>query len=290
MVEAAEALGSLGAPEAGPVLTGLLRHPSDHVRQTVAQALERTADAGLIDGLLRGLDDPGETVRFSLLGALSRAAGAGQPIPVETRKRLVERLEGLLKRDADPGVRSRAATVLGECGTADELPMLWQQVLTSTEGRVQEKAWEAFVEVLVRAGSVPLVERWERTLIEAKQGARRVALWTRVQARWELQPATREQAGRAVEGLVQAQLDAGKWAAAAPLVLILLARTVDATEAQRSRWLRWVAQVGELALAEGNRAEAVRVLQEARPYLPKSHPLAERFDALEKQAGAAKPQ
>lgn len=285
VVEAAEALGTLGVPEAGPVLTGLLRHPSEHVRQTVAQALERTADAGLVEGLLAGLDDPGETVRFSLLGAISRAAGNGQTIPPETRKRLLTRLETLLRRDPDAGIRSRAATVLGECGGHEVLPTLWQQVLTSGEERVREKAWEAFVEAIARAGSVPLAERWDRTLVETRQISRRVQMWGRVYSRWEPQATLREPATRALEGMAQAQLDAGKWAAAAPLVQNLLARTVDASEAQRSRWLRWVVQIAEAALAENNRGEAARVLQEARPYLPKGDALAERFEALEKQAG-----
>jgi hypothetical protein len=47
VVEAAEDLGALGVPEAGPVLTVLLRHPSPPVRQTAAQALERVAEAKL---------------------------------------------------------------------------------------------------------------------------------------------------------------------------------------------------------------------------------------------------
>src|SRR5262249_3545096 len=80
VVEAAEALGTLGAPEAGPVLTGLLRHASEHVRQTAAQALERVANAAVLDGLLEGLDDPGVMIRFSLVGALGRAAGDGRSL------------------------------------------------------------------------------------------------------------------------------------------------------------------------------------------------------------------
>ena len=58
VVEAAESLGTLGAPEAGPVLTVLLRHPSRSARQTAALALERVADVGVLDGLLQALDDP----------------------------------------------------------------------------------------------------------------------------------------------------------------------------------------------------------------------------------------
>src|SRR5258708_5132775 len=55
VVEAAEGVESLGALDAGPVLAGLLRHHSEPVRQTAAQALERVADAAVLDDLLTAL-------------------------------------------------------------------------------------------------------------------------------------------------------------------------------------------------------------------------------------------
>src|SRR5262249_1797686 len=113
VVEAAEDLGSLGVPEAGPVLTGLLRHPSASVRQAAALALERMADTALLEGLLQALDDPVVTVRFRLVGAIGRAAGENRPLSEAQRAQVSERLEQVLLRDADPGVRSRAASVLG---------------------------------------------------------------------------------------------------------------------------------------------------------------------------------
>src|SRR5262249_4122146 len=57
VVEAAEDLGSLGLPEAAPVLIGLLKHPSEPVRQAAAQALERISDAAILGELLAALDD-----------------------------------------------------------------------------------------------------------------------------------------------------------------------------------------------------------------------------------------
>ena len=284
VVEAAETLGALGAPEAGPVLTALLRHPSEGVRQTVAQALERMAEPTLIDGLLRGLDDPGVTVRFSLLGALARAAGNGQTLPAATRQKVIAKLEGLLRSDTDPGVRGRAATVLGECGDHETLPGLWQHVLTG-EGRVQEKAWDAFAEILVRTGSVPLVDRWDRAMITAKQSSRRLQMWGRVYTRWEQTPAYKEQAGKALEGLIVVQLELGKWASAGPLIQGMLARA-DLGVVTRGRCLVWTTQAAELAIREGNRAEGLRLLKEARPSLPAGDKLTETFDQLEKLAGA----
>jgi HEAT repeat protein len=302
VVEAAEALGTLGAPEACPVLIGLLRHRDDHVRQTAAQALERVADARVLDDLLERLDDQSVTVRFSLVGALGRAvasggsqaATGGQPAvkgaTEEQRKRLLERLEELLRRDPDAGVRSRAATVLGECAAPALLETLWRAVQSSTEGRVQEKAWDAFVEIIARSGNLALVQRWDRTIAAsartesgAKHAARRLHLLAQVAARWQQNPETRSAAGAVREALVAAQLDQGKWSAAAPLVRDLLAGA--GTDVERERRLRWLLRVGELALEEGNHTEALRAAAEAQPHLTHGSKLAEAFDKLEKEAG-----
>jgi HEAT repeat protein len=283
VVEAAEALGALGAPEACPVLVGLLRHPSEHVRQTAAQALERVADVTVLGGLLKGLDDPSVAVRFSLVGALGRAAGDGQGLSEPQRKRLLARLETLLRTDADPGVRSRAATVLGECAAPALLETLWHTVQSGTAGRVQAKAWDAFVEIIVRSGHLPLLVQWDRTLAQGKQGVRRLDLLSQVAGRWQQRSETREAALAVRERLVQAQLDLGKWSAAAPLVRDLLNHAEEASE--RDKYLRWLLRVGELALRDGNRAEALRAAQEAQPHLPRSGALAEGFAHLEKEAG-----
>src|SRR5205823_372871 len=76
VVEAAEDLGALGVPEAGPVLVGLLCHSSEAVRLTAAQALERSADGALLPSLLDALQEPAAGVRFSLVGAIGRSAAA----------------------------------------------------------------------------------------------------------------------------------------------------------------------------------------------------------------------
>jgi HEAT repeat protein len=281
VVEAAEALGVLGAPEAGPVLTGLLRHPAESVRQTAAQALERVADAAVLDGILRGLDDPSVPVRFSLVGALGRAAGDGHSLPEEQRKRLLARLEMLLGRDSDPGVRSRAATVLGECAAPAILETLWRAVQSGPEGRVQEKAWDAFVEIIARSGNLALLQQWNTTLGEARQGPRRLLLLSAVATRWVNRTDTRPTGLKAQEMLVETQLEMGKWSAAVPLVRELLTRAEDANLATR---LGWLLTIGEQALKEGNRAEALRMVQEAQPYLRKAEKLAPDFERLERLA------
>ena len=101
--------------------------------------------------MLGALDDPSATVRFSLVGALAHAAGDGSSLGAPQRERLLARLEALLERDADPGVRSRAATVLGECGPPAALQALWRRVQAAEDGRVQEKSWAALIEIVVRS-------------------------------------------------------------------------------------------------------------------------------------------
>jgi hypothetical protein len=44
-------------------------------------------------------------------------------------------------------------------------------------------------------------------------------------------------------------------------------------------------RAGELALRDGNRTEAARIVQEARAYLLRGDKLTASFDELEKQAG-----
>jgi HEAT repeat protein len=279
-VEAAEALGALGATEAGPVLTGLLQHSSENVRLTAAQALERVADARLADGLLKGLADKSTNVRFSLVGAVGHALSG--PTPASARKALLARLEKVLGDDPDPGVRGRAATVLGECGGAEQLDGLWRSV-QSAEGRVQEKAWEAMGEVLVRAGSVSLIQKWDGELMRRKQGERRVKVWSKAYSRWDARPDLRAQATSALEGLVAAYLDEGKWSPAAPLGQLLLTRCAEAGEAARARCLRLMLRLAEQALAAGHKAEALRIVQDAKPYLA-GGTVAAGFEEVRKKA------
>src|SRR5262249_53515182 len=125
VAEAAESLGTLGIPEASAVLTVLLRHSSPSVRQTAALALERVADSASLDGLIASLNDSAAAIRFSLVGALGHAVGDGHVLSEAQRNKVLGILEGLMSGDSDPGVRSRAATVLGECGTAAVLAPLW---------------------------------------------------------------------------------------------------------------------------------------------------------------------
>jgi HEAT repeat protein len=282
VVEAAEGLESLGALDATPVLAGLLHHHSQAVRETAAQALERSADAAVLKDILAALDDAGPTVRFSLVGALAHAAREGGGLSEEQQKQALDRIEAVLQHDADPGVRSRAATALGECGSTAQLAVLWKSVSAAEDGRVLDKAWQAFVEILARSGSVALVQEWDGTLAAAKQGPRRVQLLGEVMAHWQKRPEAKAAAVSVQEMLVQAQVDQGKWAAAFALVRDLLSR--PGGEEETNRRLRWMLTVGQQALQDNDAAGALRAVEEAQPYLPRMGPLAEGFEKLEKQA------
>lgn len=282
VVEAAESLGTLGVSEAGPVLSALLRHPSTPVRQTAALALERVADATILGGLLEALDDTAVTVRFSLVGALGHAVGDGRGISDTQKARLLSRLEGLLIRDADPGVRSRAATVIGECGPPAMLTTLWRRVLATEDSRVQEKAWAAMIEILVRSASLDLLREWNRLLVDTNQPVRRTQLLAEAASRWLQKEETRNISMAVQELLIDAHLQQGKWTAALPLVRDLLSKS--GSEGELEKRLLWLLAVGEQALKEGNRQETQRVVQEARTYLGRRPNLAVAFDNLEKQA------
>jgi HEAT repeat protein len=283
VVEAAEDLGTLGVPEAGPVLVGLLCHSSEAVRLTAAQALERSADVAVLGSLIDALEEPSAGVRFSLVGAIGRSA-SGRGLSERQRGRLHTRLEQVLLRDADAGVRSRAATVLGECGTPAVLPALWQRARSAEDPRVQEKAWAAMVDIVARSGNLELVQEWDRTLADSKQNVRRLHLLTEVSARWPKREDARSERALAAaqELLVQVQIDQGKWEAAFPLVRELLNRTKDDDEIERR--LHWLLTVGEMAFRDGRRADALRAAQEAQAFLSRHKILGAEFERLARQA------
>ena len=282
VAEAAESLGTLGIPEAGPVLVSLLRHPSAAVRQTAALGLERVADGSILDSLIEALNDPIVTVRFSLVGALGRAAADGRLLTDAQRRRLFDRLEDLLVRDADPGVRSRIATVLGECGTAAQLPTLWRRVQTTEEGRVQEKAWSGFIEIMARTGNRELFLEWERTLSQSNQASRRIQLLTELATRWQQREEMRSAGAGIQELLVRAHLEQGKWLPAFAALHEMLGRPT--TEPDVDQRLSWLREIAELALKDGNRPDVLRAVQDARPLLARRSDRASVFDELEKQA------
>jgi HEAT repeat protein len=280
VVEAAEELGGLGVPEAGPVLTGLLRHTSVNARQAAAHALERVADAGVLDDLLAALKDRDVAVRFSVIGAISHAASSKKPLSEAQRQKMLDHLREVLLKDTDPGVRSRAATVLGERGQASVMPALWGRVSAPEDNRVQEKAWGALVEILARSASAELLREWDARLAQQGQPARRLRLLLEVHDRRQKRPEARALFVPAAELLARAHIEQGKWSAAEPLLCEMLSRVVDAAGCERA--LRLLLTCTRQAQHAGNSDAARRLVGEARPYLSRGSKLAEEFEQLEK--------
>jgi HEAT repeat protein len=282
VAEAAESLGSMKTPAAAPILTGLLRHPSDPVRQAAARALEQAATPVVLSDLTVGLDDAVAGVRFSLVGALGRiGAAASDPQRAEIRKRL----ETILLKDGDPGVRSRAATVLGDLGTAADLPFLWQRVTAVEDNRVQVKAWWAMIEILSRSESWPLVHQWDQKLGAQGETARRVELLTEIRTRWSKQESTRPHLDALTASLVQAQLAQRKWNLAMPFAVDLAKRAP--TEAELKGRLRWLLIAGTQAVEDKKPQDALQMLKEIEDLLTRSRELAPEFDALRQRAQQA---
>jgi HEAT repeat protein len=281
VVEAAEGLGVLGVPEAGPVLAVLLGHPSRPVRQTAAQALERVADATILENLLRALDDSAVAVRFSLVGALGHVLADGRGLTDAQRSAMAQRLQQLMLKDTDPGVRSRAATVLGQCNGRPVLTFLWQRVQAAEDRRVQEKAWLSLVQILSRSDDLELLTEWDHRLAEAHQNARRAQLLTEVYKSAKQGGAFKGAVDAVTEMLVQAHLAQGKWSLAFPLVRELLNRPGSPGELERR--LQWLLTIGKQALDEGNPQEALRAVQEAQPFLTGKSMLAADFDQLKRR-------
>ncbi len=295
VVEAAEDLGALGASESGPVLTALLRHPSESVRKAAAASLERVAQPKSMDAILKALDDSSGTVRFSLVGALAKLAVRFEPsappasdppksadpegLTETDRVRLLARLEIVLLKDMDPNVRARAASALGECGPPSLLPVLWQASQPSEDVRVQEKAWLALIDTIARARQVSLVQEWDRKLAQAKVPARRLQLLTEVLSRWTRRADPALQLAPIQDLVIQVALDQNKWSLALPLVRESMAKP-QRTEMELQATLRYLLQAGEQALADGNPAEALRVAQEGRALTTKDSPLTPLFDGL----------
>jgi HEAT repeat protein len=283
VVEAAEDLGTLGVPEAGPVLIGLLKRQSEDVRQTAAHALERVADPCIFDDLLKTMNDPSVAVRFGLVGAVGRAAGNGTALSEGQRGELLKKLLNLLQKDADPGVRSRAATVLGECGDPAVLLPLWERVRAGEDVRLREKAWAAFVQVIARAGTVELLKEWDEALAREKQPAWRMRLLTEIHARWQAGDNAKARFPETAPLLVVAKLQEKRWQAALPLLRELLARAED--PAGRERVLAWMLRAADQARRAGDAAQSRRLLEEIRPHLPRGGKLSQEYDRLANENG-----
>jgi len=281
VAEAAESLGTMGAPEAVSILAGLLRHPSDGVRQAAARALEQVANLSVLPELYAGLGDPAANVRFSVVGALSRVGG-GSKVTDQQRSEIVRSLQNVMLRDGDPGVRSRAATVIGDLGTVSDLTFLWQRATATEDERVKFKAWHGLIEILARSGSLELVTQWEQMLANQRAHAARAELLSEVRNRWLKVEVMHNHVDAVSAALVQAYLAQRKWSQAVPLAMDLSRRAPS--EAELRKRLRWLLTACNQAIEDKKPRDALQMIHEAADLLARSSELAFEFDVLRKRA------
>ena len=281
VASAAESLGMLKATQSGALLAALLRHYDDTVRQAAARALENVATQSIADSIYQALDDSPAQVRFSLVGAIGQI-GTREKLSDEQFANLIRRLGLLLVQDTDPGVRSRAATVLGDLGGPAELTLLWQRVRAKEDNRVQLKAWSAMIDILVRAQSAPLLGQWDQTLTELNENPRRVQLFQAVRDRWLKLDGSKAPLEVASAGLVRALLAERKWQQAAPLAVEMV-RKAQAEPDRRER-LRWILVACSQGVDERKPQEVLRLLKEVEELLIDAKDLGAEFADVKRRA------
>ncbi|HMP60153.1 MAG TPA: HEAT repeat domain-containing protein, partial [Gemmatales bacterium] len=287
VASAAESLGSLDFPAAAPILAGLLRHHADVVRQAASTAIEQNPSRQVLPAIFNGLDDPVANVRFSLVAALGKL-GQRDKLEDSERQELLRRLERVLVLDTDPGVRSRAATVLGDLGDAGQLPLLWQRTRATEDNRVQLKAWQGLIDILARLRNPALVVQWEQLLAEQGEPAQRIELFTELRDRWSKLEASQPLADIAAASLVRALLADRKWSPALPIIQDLT-RRADSDGVRLER-LRWMLVACTQALDDKQPQEVLKALKLVEEMLPQAKELAAEFAELRRKAlEAAKP-
>ena len=281
VVESAEGLGALGVPAAVPLLAGLLRHKATLVRKTASQALERIADASAFEEILRAIDDTEPEIRLYLLGALSRAANSHKNMKEADLLRLQSRLEIMFLRDGDAGVRSRAASLLGDFGNPNHLNNLYKAAVTEGDPRIQEKSWGAFLEIIVRTSSLKMIQDWSLVL-QKENPQRQLAFLVEVLNRFQSKPAQgRMDLAPVREWMIECALQNQKWLPAWS-AWRELPPTVEPMEMDRR--LQWLLAAAELALKENSINDALQIVERARPHLATRKSLQAEFEAISRKA------
>ncbi len=280
VAEAATSIGALRLPRSSLLLAKLLKHPTDEVRLAACASLEAIAHCEVYHQVLSALDDVSPEARLYLVGCLG-VIGESDGLPEREQTQLLKKLEHVLTQDGDPGVRSKAATALGKVGTPTILTVLWQRVAGNEDTRVQENAWKAFVDILHRQQSWPLLNQWERFLATQGQVGKRWQLLLEMRDRWARQDETRSSLDLLTYALIDAGLSQRKWQAVIPHCLELVRSAQQ--ETLREERLRLLLIAGQQAVAEGKGAEFLPVMKEMESYLPVFKEIANGFDDLRRR-------
>lgn len=280
VAQAATSIGALRLPRSGLLLARLLKHPTEEVRLDASAALEAVASCQVYHQVLAAMDDASPEARLYLVGCLG-AIGETDGLPEKEQTQLLRKLELVLTQDVDPGVRSKAAAALGKVGGTAMLTVLWQRVQGNEDTRVQDNAWKAFVDILTRQQSWPVLNQWERLLASQGQGARRWQLLLEIRERWSRTEETRASLDFVTLALMDAGLSVRKWQQVIPLCLESI-RTIQQESAREER-LRLLLIAGQQAIQDGKGQELLPVFKEIESYLPGFKELANAFDDLRRR-------
>lgn len=111
---AAELMGLTGSPQAVPLLAGLLRHPSDFVREAALLGLAEVGGREVSRPAMPALKDESIAVRIAAVHAIM---AGGDPASTTV---LIRRLE----QETDEGVQAEMLRAIGRLGGADALDVL----------------------------------------------------------------------------------------------------------------------------------------------------------------------
>ena len=111
---AAELMGLTGSPQAVPLLAGLLRHPSDFVREAALLGLAEGGGREVSRPAMPALKDESIAVRIAAVRAIM---AGGDPASTTV---LIRRLE----QESDEGVQAEMLRAIGRLGGADALDVL----------------------------------------------------------------------------------------------------------------------------------------------------------------------
>ncbi len=111
---AAELMGLTGSPQAVPLLAGLLRHPSDFVREAALLGLAEGGGREVSRPAMPALKDESIAVRIAAVRAI---VAGGDPASTTV---LIRRLE----QESDEGVQAEMLRAIGRLGGADALDVL----------------------------------------------------------------------------------------------------------------------------------------------------------------------
>lgn len=279
---AVESIGKLNCPGTVKKLIALLRSTvPEEVRKAASEAISPIASLDVLNDLLTAVEDTVPEVRFHIVPALGQIA-ASAAINEATKKQIIQRVLRVLAQDRDAGVRSRAAYVMGNIGSPFELVVLWQSVKEGEDARVQERAWQAILEILGRNQSIDLLREWDEFLKKQSEPEKRIQLLQDTKDRWK-KAAPNNNSGDSLQSmLVEAFLDYKRWQPAIPIAIDQAKNVTE--EQQRVVRIRTLYRIAQMALDDRKAGECAALCRDVQENLNPDKELALLFSQLRLEA------